>query len=286
MSQMDSFAPSTRYELLTLGEQVAVHAWTRSDADPGRPMLIAHHGWTDSGEVFAVLARQLTSVCDVYGVDAPGHGRSRTPISAAPGVDSVMPSALAAVDGVVRLTGGRRPVVLMGHSMGALPAARTAALRPRQVQWLVLEEPPRRALLPRHDVRREIAGLSRLQAMSHEGRVRFMSEFAGWSPEELDVWSRSKVDAVPEMLHSLRNWGEPLTQTLARITCPVTVVLGSGRRSLTNRRRAAAYRAASRSRFEIVRLDSGHNPRRDDPVGFVAAMTRIMETVSAASSPI
>ncbi|WIB62374.1 alpha/beta fold hydrolase [Curtobacterium sp. MCBD17_040] len=66
-------------------------------------------------------------------VDLPGHGRSSWRADAVYSADTVAPAVVDALDAL-----GTPPVVLVGHSLGAIVAARVAAIAPGRVTGLVL----------------------------------------------------------------------------------------------------------------------------------------------------
>lgn len=66
-------------------------------------------------------------------IDLPGHGRSSWRSDAVYSADTVAPAVVDALDALAV-----PPVVLVGHSLGAIVAARVAALAPERVTRLVL----------------------------------------------------------------------------------------------------------------------------------------------------
>ena len=260
-------------------DQVAVQLWVPDESAPRaseRPVVLALHGWTDGGAVFAPMAGALGDVCDVVAPDAPGHGGTQWKGSERFSFDGVIPSALKVMDALPRLVGDDRPLVLLGHSMGALTAARLAAARPDGVGWVILEEPPRRAFLARRDVRRDMASLRRVQQLAEDDRIALLANSVDWTDEELRLWAQTKATARADVLGTLRDWGEPLSATLPRVRCPVTLLLGRDGLSETSPRRARRYAARSGRPVEVVRLAGGHSPRREDLAGYVSVLRQIL----------
>lgn len=107
----------------------------------GTPWVILHGVFSGADEMVA-LADGLGDA-PVYILDLPGFGRSPLPDKKLPfesGQVNAVRSALMEISG---------PVRLVGHSFGALIAARVAALSPDKVQDLHLLQPPlRRPRLP------------------------------------------------------------------------------------------------------------------------------------------
>jgi pimeloyl-ACP methyl ester carboxylesterase len=250
-------APEPRVRTVTGPDgPVRVHVFPGRALPRGarRPTLVAFHGWTDSGECFGPLAAALGRRWTVVAPDAPAHGG--TPWTPAPvySVPDHVRSAVAVVDALPRLTGRRAPAVLLGHSMGAVTAARVAVERPGQVQHA--------GLLDGDDAHR-IAYLRR--------------EHPDWPADEHAAWARSKAEVDARHLEGPIDWGEPLMALLAETHCPVTLVRGDPARggivSATAARRCAAVCAGG---CEVVGLESGHNPRREARPQFVAALAAVL----------
>lgn len=118
--------------------------------DSGRPVarqtVAMFHGVLRSWNVFLPLTAQLSTRYDLWAVDQRGHGASDR-ASRYLVVDYV-------ADGVAWIRhqfgeqGRVRPVVLYGHSLGAMVAAGVAAACPDLVRGVVLEDPPFRTLGP------------------------------------------------------------------------------------------------------------------------------------------
>ena len=95
---------------------------------PGRPPpLVALHGFTQTGEMFAELAAFLGR--EVVAPDLPGHGRSA-------GFPATFAAAVRGVAGVLSRAGV--PVPLIGYSQGGRVALAAALERPELVSHLVL----------------------------------------------------------------------------------------------------------------------------------------------------
>ena len=95
---------------------------------PGRPPpLVALHGFTQTGEMFAELAAFLRR--EVVAPDLPGHGRSA-------GFPATFAAAVRGVAGVLSRVGV--PVPLVGYSQGGRVALAAALERPELVSHLVL----------------------------------------------------------------------------------------------------------------------------------------------------
>jgi pimeloyl-ACP methyl ester carboxylesterase len=105
-----------------------------SGLDEGPPVLFLH-GVSRNGRDFAPLFPILSGSWQVQTLDHRGHGRSgRTP-----GAYRVTDYARDAAAVVRAMTD---PVILFGHSLGAVAAVAVAAAEPDRVRAVVLEDPP------------------------------------------------------------------------------------------------------------------------------------------------
>jgi pimeloyl-ACP methyl ester carboxylesterase len=118
-----------------LGEAQVVaagHRWTyafSADAPADAPVVVMLHGFTGSKENWYPLAERLRGRYRLLVPDLPGWGESER----RPGDDYGFVAQAARVDAFIRALSPRRPVVLLGHSMGGGIAALVAARYPRQV---------------------------------------------------------------------------------------------------------------------------------------------------------
>jgi pimeloyl-ACP methyl ester carboxylesterase len=258
---------------------VRVRVWPADERGAvAGPVLLACHGWTDSSEVFAPLATRLRRRWTVVAPDAPAHGG--TPLRDG---DYVVAdhaeSVLAVVAALPQVAGvGGRPVVALGHSMGALTAARAAAARPDVIRALVLEDPARTTPRRSTSTARMRTWLAGLRAGTHEDRVAWVrANHPDWPRAELAPWARSKADVDVAHLDRTVDWGEPLPALLADVRCPTLIVRGEPARggivSPTAARRSAA---ACPGGAEVLTLDAGHCPRREAPRAFATALAAIL----------
>ncbi|WP_439625549.1 alpha/beta fold hydrolase [Gemmata sp.] len=109
----------------------------------GPPVLFLH-GISRCGRDFAPLFPHLAGSWHVHALDHRGHGRSGRVPGGYRVVDYVRDAAA-----VVRAL--PEPVVLFGHSLGAVTAAGVAAAEPDRVRGVVLEDPPGSSFLARLD---------------------------------------------------------------------------------------------------------------------------------------
>ena len=103
--------------------------------DPAAGAIVFFHGVLRAWNTCLPLAAHLTPRYDAWALDHRGHGRSGRA------------ERYRVVDYVADATAWLRatidrPVVLYGHSLGAMVAASVAAACPDQVRGVVLEDPP------------------------------------------------------------------------------------------------------------------------------------------------
>jgi len=104
------------------------------------PPLLLLHGVTRRWQDYVPLLPVFSARWRIYALDFRGHGKS----SRAPENYRVVDHVNDAVNFVQRLD---EPVVIYGHSLGALTASGVAARVPERVRGVVLEDPPAASLV-------------------------------------------------------------------------------------------------------------------------------------------
>jgi len=258
---------------------VQVRVWPSTDPDAARlPLLLALHGWTDSGEVFAPLARALGRRWTVVAPDAPGHGGTPWPGGPEYVVKDHRATALGVLDALPRVAGRRGRVVVLGHSLGAVTATRVAAARPDVVVHLVLEEPAR-ARPPRSRSAGELLEtVDEVRSLDERGRLTLLrTRTPDWPEDEYGPWLRSKLDLDRSHLDVPVDWGKPLRALLAKVSCPVLLVHGDPERGgIVPGSAAERCAAACRGGCDVLALPAGHNPRREARDAFVTAVAETL----------
>ncbi|WP_333827420.1 alpha/beta fold hydrolase [Pararhodobacter sp.] len=105
-------------------------SYVQMDQGPGRPLVLVH-GYSDNSRAWSLLAPHLGER-PIYAVDLRGHGGSDAP-ACCYGLDSLSDDLIGFIE-----TLELGSVDLVGHSLGSMTAAVTAALRPDLVNRLVL----------------------------------------------------------------------------------------------------------------------------------------------------
>jgi pimeloyl-ACP methyl ester carboxylesterase len=178
------------------------------------PTVVLVHGLGARAGHWLPVARRLARDHRVVLVDLPGHGASPMPASL------TLQSATAALDQA--LAGERRPVTLVGHSLGGLVAAAEACEHPERVQALVLVET---ALKPPVDEATRAALLARLDH-DQDGLLRdTYRDYGRDRRQSAALWAEAR--AVPPQV--MRAWirlalTTDLSDRASGIECPVTAV--------------------------------------------------------------
>jgi alpha-beta hydrolase superfamily lysophospholipase len=126
----------------TDGENIAVQDWPLEPGVKARALVLVVHGLGEHAHRHDRLAQQLNAWgFAVRGYDHYGHGESG-------GVRGALPATDRLVDDLADLAistrvgvGAGLPLVVLGHSMGGLVAARFAMRQPRSLDALVLSSP-------------------------------------------------------------------------------------------------------------------------------------------------
>ena len=124
------------------GDNIAIQDWPLLHGSLLRGVVVLVHGLCEHAGRYDRVARQLNEWgFAVRGYDQYGHGESG-------GVRGGLPTdrrLLVDLSDVVRSTRTRMdkgcPLILLGHSMGGLVAARYVSLKARSVQGLILSSP-------------------------------------------------------------------------------------------------------------------------------------------------
>ncbi len=124
------------------GENLAVQDWPLLPDQAQRGAVLLVHGLGEHVGRYDALARQLNGWgFAVRGYDQYGHGESGGPRGGLTADTRLLDDLADMVDALRARMPPGLPLVLLGHSMGGLVAARFVALRLRPVEALVLSSP-------------------------------------------------------------------------------------------------------------------------------------------------
>lgn len=256
---------------------------------PGRPRVIALHGWLDNAASFLPLLPHLPEL-DLLLLDLPGHGHSaHLPVGAEYGLATHLYAVLDAADAL-----GWERFALLGHSMGAAIAALVAAAVPPRVERLALIEtlgplaepvettatrlqqavavararPAGAALRIFPDL--AVAVRARMQASQlDEANARLLVERGTRAVEGGHVW---RSDARLTRPAAIRLAESQVQALLAAVTCPIRLLYADPAQSYFPEPVRQA-RLASVPHASLTVLPGGHHLHMDQP-GAVAALYR------------
>jgi len=124
------------------GDNIALQEWAPLDPARLRGAVVLVHGLGEHAGRYDHVAQFLVrGGFGVRGYDQYGHGESAGVRGGLPGADRLLADLADVIESTrVRLTGGQ-PLIVLGHSMGGLVAARLVAMHPGLVDGLVLSSP-------------------------------------------------------------------------------------------------------------------------------------------------
>ncbi|MFM0205852.1 alpha/beta fold hydrolase [Paraburkholderia sediminicola] len=245
---------------------------------PTQPALVFIHGFLDGADAWDDLALHLSDrAASALRVDLPGMGAR----AGEPGPYSLERFA-ADITTQVRVLS--RPVVLVGHSMGAQIAELVAQRLDEQVRGLVLLTPVplRGAGLP-DDAMRPFHALGGNPAAQRELR-RNLSVNLGDAPLERLSQLGDRVDAAAiGTFADLWNNGHPSGAEPARYRGPVLIIRGGGDAFVT----AELISSGVTPRFEapnVVSIErAGHWPHAEQPDAVARIVASFLANLEPAS---
>jgi acyl transferase domain-containing protein len=285
-----------REEYVTLrGRDTCVCHW----GPVGGPKLLLLHGILEHGATWDAIADTLAN--QGYHVIAPdlrGHGRSA---HAGPDGGYQLMDFLGDIDALTQsLTEKAQPIMLVGHSMGAVLSAVLASLRPERFSHLVLVEPvvpaadrpqetatqltahldylatpPEPVVLPTLDaaVQRIRALKPRLSTLTAEKLAERLTHPVKdgvawrWDPR---LQARTSLSLGGGLLDR-QSYG----QLLQNIAVPATVVFGQD--SQFNRPEDLAFLTSHLSEATRLTLPGGHDLPSETPVELAQAIQRLLQ---------
>jgi len=124
------------------GENIAVQDWPLPEGEPQRGTVLLVHGLGEHVGRYDPVARRLNDWgFAVRGYDQYGHGESGGPRGGLTSDTRLLDDLADMVDATRARMPAGQPLVLLGHSMGGLVAARFVSMNLRPVDALVLSSP-------------------------------------------------------------------------------------------------------------------------------------------------
>jgi pimeloyl-ACP methyl ester carboxylesterase len=243
---------------------VRLHYYRRGSG----PSLVLAHGVTDNGMCWRRVADALADGFDVVAYDAPSHGRS----------DDGPPGSGADVVAVVEAL-GLSPALAMGHSMGAGAVSEAIGVRPDLFRAAVLEDPGWMTEERRAEIQQLIRQATEAGATG-AGRGPTMADGRPTHPVDLADWEESKTQFRPP-----ENWGlarltaMPWQANVKKFACPVLLVWGTSGLVTEDTTREARRLYPD---LQDVRLDAGHDIRREAYDDFLRVVRSFLEAAPAA----
>ncbi|WP_323097158.1 alpha/beta hydrolase [Intrasporangium sp. YIM S08009] len=239
-------------------------------ADPPRPQLVLVHGSRLSSAQWLPQLPLLEPHVDVRLVDLPGHGARAAEAF-------TLDRCVEVVDDAVRLSAGRGPVVLVGHSLGGFVAMEYAARRGAALAGLVLAGASARPQGAGAAVYRVVGALTDRLGPARMTRVNNRVLHRLYPAERIDpviaggYWFGPTTAAWHEVMQACR------PASLAALACPVLLLNG----------RWDQFRLGVpgfRHDVPAVRVETiagaGHLANLDQPEAFAEAVLRFTREVT------
>ena len=228
------------------GSNLAVVDWPLPSGVPSRGLVVIVHGLGEHAGRYDHVAERLNSWgFAVRSYDQHGHGESDGKPGALPSDTFLLDNLAELLDTSRRRMDPRLPLVLMGHSLGGLVAARLVSLNLRQVDGLVLSSPALDAgmnafqkllvsVLPRLAPDLRVSNGLNAQYLSHDAGVVQAYRDDPMVHDRISArLARFIADAGPAVLANAPKWRVP------------TLLLFAGADHLVNPEGSRAFAAAA-----------------------------------------
>jgi alpha-beta hydrolase superfamily lysophospholipase len=228
------------------GSNLAVMDWPLPSGAPSRGLVVIVHGLGEHAGRYDHVAERLNSWgFAVRSYDQHGHGESDGKPGALPSDTFLLDNLAELLDTSRRRMDPRLPLVLMGHSLGGLVAARLVSLNLRKVDGLVLSSPALDAgmnafqkllvsVLPRLAPDLRVGNGLNAQYLSHDAGVVQAYRDDPMVHDRISArLARFIADAGPAVLASAPQWRVP------------TLLLYAGADHLVNPEGSRAFAAAA-----------------------------------------
>jgi alpha-beta hydrolase superfamily lysophospholipase len=228
------------------GSNIAVMDWPLPSGAPSRGLVVIVHGLGEHAGRYDHVAERLNGWgFAVRSYDQHGHGDSDGKPGALPADGFLLDNLAELLDTSRRRLDPRLPLILMGHSLGGLVAARLVSLNLRKVDGLVLSSPALDAgmnafqkllvsVLPRLAPNLRVGNGLDAQYLSHDAGVVQAYRDDPMVHDRISArLARFIADAGPAVLASAPQWRVP------------TLLLYAGADHLVNPEGSRAFAAAA-----------------------------------------
>jgi pimeloyl-ACP methyl ester carboxylesterase len=264
---------------LAPGQAAGLRYLRRRDGRARRPLVLLH-GIGSQASSYAPLMAAWPGPCDLLAWNAPGYGASQPLRTETPTPDDYADALVRMLDAL-----DLDRVVLVGHSLGCLFAARLAARAPQRVAALALLSPALGYRVPAGEplppaVQARIDDLVRLgPAAFAAARAARLVHDPEHKPQVLAAVRAAMADVGPapyaQAVHAL-GAGDLLADA-PRIPAPTLVAVGA-EDVVTPPANAHALAAALRPPVACQEIaGAGHALPQEDPAAVAALLTRFVE---------
>jgi len=247
-----------------------------------KPVLVLVHGFTDNGLCWSRAALELENEYDIIMLDARGHGLSEKPKQ---GYSSA--NHATDVAGLIK-TLGLDPVLILGHSMGAMIAMALAANYPQLVRGVILEDPPWReesdrlyletpeqVTLLTDSWREKIAAQKQLPPDQIEAAGR--EGGPSWHADEFPAWVQSKQQVSPDVVGFVTTGNRHWLSLIEKFQCPALLITGSKTLGAITSPAITKQALAANTHIQHAHIDdTGHNIHRENLPAFLFAVREFL----------
>jgi N-formylmaleamate deformylase len=276
-------------QTISINPQDHIHYY-QLDPTSDKPPLVLLHGFGDSGACWGPVAAQLGDKYNVIMPSARGHGQSTR---FRPNEQVNLAQDVAQFLTALNVP----PAILMGHSMGALMAALTAANYPNLVRAIILSDPPwfSHAAMAKFadeaskqteptpiDQNEFYLWLRDLQALPlPEVEAQVRAEHPAWQEGEFAPWAMSKHEFDLNFFTYHPEWSwQPWPEYLPKLRCPGLLLWGEVALGGLVTAEAVAEVLAVWPQGQAVQIPRvGHNIRRDNFADFSTAVAAYLTTL-------